>query len=132
MVVANHNPDQVGVPMSGGKKMKMVGRIAFGTLAVLSLPVALPVMLLRNILDARHQRRIANGLNCQRCGMLLGEAAIRESNRLIAEEFNEAQRKHPGVKLRWMRRHHAVCPHCGQKYRYSDQGKTYLPVVDDH
>lgn len=131
MVVANHNSDQLDVPMLAGGKRKKVGRIAFGIVAVLSLPVVLPAMVVRNFFDARFQRRVANELNCQRCGMLLGEASIRESNKLFAEELNEAQRKHPGVMLRWMRRHHAVCPHCGQKYRYSNQGKSYLPVVDD-
>ena len=108
--------------------MKMLGNIALVVIAVLSLPVVLPVMVARNMVDARYQRRIANEVSCDRCGKLLGEAAISESNRVIAEEWKELQARRPGVKVRRIRRHHAICTECGQEYLYSHQGKTYLPA----
>ena len=111
------------------KKMKTLGNIAFGVIAVLSLPVVLPVMVVRNMIDAKCQKRIANEVSCEQCGKLLGEAAILESNRVVAEEWKNLQAKRPGVKFRRIRRHHAICTECGQEYLYSNQGKTYLPVV---
>ena len=109
--------------------MKTLGNIAFGVVAVLSLPIVLPVMLVRNLIDARCRRRIANEVSCEQCGKLLGEAAILESNRVVAEGWKQLQAKHPGVKFRRTRRHHAICTECGQWYLYSNQGKTYLSVV---
>jgi hypothetical protein len=109
--------------------MKRFGDIAFGVIAVLSLPVVMPVMAVCNMIDARYQKRIANEVSCKRCGKLLGEAAIIESNRVVADEWKQMQAKHPGVKFRRIRRHHAICTECGQEYVYSNQGKTYLPVV---
>ena len=109
--------------------MKTLGNIAFGVIAVLSLPVVLPIMLVRNMIDARYQKRIANEVSCEQCGKLFGEAAILESNRVVAEEWKLLQAKHPSAKFRRIRRHHAVCTECGQEYLYSNQGKTYLPVV---
>jgi predicted nucleic-acid-binding Zn-ribbon protein len=110
-------------------KMKAFGKIAFGVVAVLSLPVVLPIMAVSNMIDARHQKRVANQVSCKHCGKLLGEAAILESNRVVAEEWKRARAKHPGVRFRKIRKHHAICTECGQEYFYSNQGKTYLPVV---
>ena len=107
----------------------MPSNIVFGLIAVLSLPVVLPVMAIRNMIDARCQKRIANDISCEQCGKLLGEAAILESNRVVAQEWKQLQAKHPGVKFRRIRRHDAICTDCGQEYLYSSQGKTYLPVV---
>lgn len=108
--------------------MKTIGNILLGVIAVLSLPVVLPVMVVRNMIDGRYQRRVAKEVSCMRCGKLLGEAAILESNRIIAEEWKQMQAKRPGVRFRRIRRHDAVCMGCGLEYFYSNQGRTYLPV----
>ena len=110
-------------------KRKAIGNVAFGVIAVISLPVVLPVMVFRNMIDARYQKRIANGVSCERCGKLLGEAAILESSRVFVDEWKQLQAKHPGIKFRMIRTHHAICTECGQEYLYSNQGRTYLPVV---
>lgn len=110
-------------------KRNPIANIAFGAIAVLSLPVVIPVIVVRNTIDARYQKRIANSVSCEECGKVLGEAAILESNRVVAEEWKQLQAKRPGVKFRRIRRHHAICTECGQEYLYSNQGKTYLPVV---
>ena len=109
--------------------MKTLGYIAFGVMVAFSLPVVLPVMAIREMIDARRQKRIANEIVCERCQNLLGEAAILESNRVVAEEWKQLRAKCPGVRIRRIRRHHAICTECGQEYLYSNQGKTYLPVV---
>ena len=109
--------------------MKTVGHIALGLLAVLFLPVTLPVMVVRDMIDARQQKRIANEVSCGRCGTLLGEAALKESSRAMAEDWRQLRERHPGVKFRRIRTHHAICTKCGQKHLYSNQGKTYLPVT---
>lgn len=109
--------------------MKAITNIAFGVIAILSLPVVLPVMVVRNMIDARDQRQIANRVACGRCGKLLGKAAILESNRVVANEWKQMQAKRPGVKFRKIRTHDAICTECGQEYRFSNQGKTCLPVA---
>jgi hypothetical protein len=110
--------------------MKIIHNILFGIVAVLSMPVVLPAMLVRNMIDRRHQSQLSKQVACRRCGKLLGEAAIWESNRIIAEEWKQLQAERPRVKLRKIRGHHAVCTGCGLRYFYSNQGRTYLPVAE--
>jgi len=77
-----------------------------------------------------YQRRIATEISCERCGKVLGEAAIMESKRVLADERKKMHEMRPGVGLREIGRHHAICTECGQEYVFSNQGKTYLPVVE--
>lgn len=109
-------------------KMRKRGTITFGIATVLALPVIVPVMLVRNAMDARYQRRMADAATCKNCGRTLGKAAILESNRIISDEMKDRRRINPGVKFRTIRNHHAICTNCGQQYEYSNQGKMYLPL----
>lgn len=111
------------------QEMKKSGNIAFGVIAILSLPVVLPVMVVRNMIEGRYQRQIADRVACERCGKLLGKAAILESDRVVADEWKQMQAKYPRVKFRRIRTHHAICTGCGQEYIYSNHGKSYLPVA---
>lgn len=102
--------------------------LLLGLLVLLILPVGLPVMLAMGWYDRRQKKKIASQTACIRCQKLLGDGALLESSRVQEAEWRTFEAKFPGVRFARIRRHHAICTDCGQRYGYSHAERAFLPA----
>lgn len=89
------------------------------------LPVILPVVAFLEARDRRRRVRAAEAFGCVRCGRLLGREGLARGDAAWAEHFTALQRAHPYSKLRVVRDVYAVCPHCGARYGYDEEARTF-------
>ncbi len=94
-----------------------------------SLPVTLPLVALSHARDLRRLRALADFLPCVQCSEILGKAALERADTIWAAHIEQLHREHPGYRFRLVRDVHAICTHCGQRYRFDDKLGT-LQVLD--
>lgn len=95
---------------------------------VLILPLLIPCAIISNWLYLRRLRSAAEAELCPLCRHPLGIEALLESDKQWDAHVSELRRTHPGVRLRLIRRHHAVCPGCHACLRFVDSAKSFAPL----
>src|SRR5690349_3390238 len=100
---------------------------AVAIVGIVSLPLWLPPLLIRQKLYERQLRRAARQFTCVSCQNILGDEAIRLSDEECAaesrarDEARKLRRKRGLLGLRGeisIRLERAICPHCGAKYSW--------------
>jgi hypothetical protein len=97
--------------------------IAFGIIVM--LPVILPMVIAAVAMQDRRKRTAAASFHCLICGKVLGAASVRLSDDAFRREMGELRGTHPHVKFRVVRTCHAICPACGARYMFRDEGRTF-------
>ena len=111
-------------------------RVVFGlfvlvcpAVLIVSLPVTLPLAVLLHAPDLRRLRAVADRFACLQCGEVLGRAALERADTIWVAHVEQLHREHPGYRFRLVRNVHAVCTHCGKRYRFDDKLLT-LQALD--
>ncbi len=106
----------------------ILGMVALGLL----LPVVLPVVAVLEARDRRRRVRAAEAFSCLRCGQILGREGLERGDAAWREHFAALQRRYPHHFLRVVRDVHAVCPHCGARYGFDKDARTFrlLPAPE--
>ncbi len=121
------------------KKERWLGlqiTLAFIVLLV-SLPVALPVVLVLATLDGRRMRATARKFVCLSCGSCLGAEATQLADKAWERRLSERLANNHGVRLHILRERRivrpfcAICPHCGARYGYVERDRTFVLIGDD-
>ena len=103
-------------------------------LAMLALLITLPVTLpIASMVDWLHDRRLracACGMQCARCGDVLGAGSLPASDASHRSALVEMGRQYPGRLVHVVRRARAQCTRCGAAYRW-DQRRRTLTRIDD-
>ena len=91
-------------------------------LAVLLLPFCLPLLIVRSWIYDRRRYRTENKTACERCGTILGLAAIKLADELQSAYVAAMRKKFPGARLRLKPKHvFAICHNCGANYAYDGE-----------
>ena len=110
-------PAAVAIPLAVGSVL----------LVLLTLPVSMPLIALFGAIDARRLRAAACRTPCGGCGQVLGTAALSAADAAWTVELAERHRRLPGLRLRVVRRCHALCTVCGARYGWTDRRLQRLP-----
>ncbi len=121
------------------KKERWLGlKIALGLIVLLvSLPVALPVVMVLATLDQRRIRAAARNFICLSCDSRLGKEALQLGHKAWERHLSEIRADNPGLLLhvwrerRVIRPFRAICPHCGAHYNYVERERTFVPIGVD-
>ncbi len=99
----------------------------------LFLPVILPLAAVLHARDLRRKRLAAACFVCVGCGQVLGQAALDRADAEWAEFVAKLHREHPGYRFRLVRDVDAVCLHCGARYHFDQETRTFCaPVARDN
>jgi hypothetical protein len=93
---------------------------------LLLVPVLLPIGL---VLHGTHRHRVrsaAGRFRCPGCGRVLGREAVRLADVAWDRRMREKREQHPDVRFRVLRDVHAICPACGRRYRFIENGRTFV------
>ncbi len=109
----------------------MQGLLIFLGLAALGalLPVLLLVAAVLVALD-RRRVRAAEAFGCTHGGQTLGREGLALGDAAWTEHFAVLRRKYPHSELRVVRDVYAVCPHCGARYGYDKDARTFRLLPD--
>ncbi|HKJ62836.1 MAG TPA: hypothetical protein VKA94_12725, partial [Hyphomicrobiales bacterium] len=66
--------------------------------------------------------------NCERCGQLMGPNAPKLADKAWNAEADAIMKQAPGrLRRRIVRTVHAICPHCGLRYRFLEEYGKFVP-----
>lgn len=102
------------------------------TAFVVCLPLIIPAAIAWQALERRRRQRAVQRFACERCGRILGSAALRLGDAAWDKELREIlDRLPPHVRVRIVRRVDAVCARCGARYMWAEGLRTFRPSPRD-
>ncbi len=110
-----------------GQALLTFGLLGAIVLLVALLPVVLPTVAVLEALDMRRRKSDAQRFSCLSCGATLGSESLRLADAAWRAEVDPLQRDRPGVRFRTARDLDAICPNCGQQYRYLKNERAFAP-----
>jgi predicted RNA-binding Zn-ribbon protein involved in translation (DUF1610 family) len=91
-------------------------------LFLLLLPVIIPMVAFMHWRNDRQLRKLSASMTCHRCGELMGPNAPKLADHMWNAEADAVMKRLPRrADRRTERRVHAICPHCGLRYRYIEE-----------
>ena len=96
----------------------------------ITLPVTLPIASMIDWLNDRRLRVCACGMQCARCGDVLGAGSLPASDAAHRSALVAMGRQYPGSLVHVVRRARGQCTRCGAAYRW-DQRRRTLTLIDD-
>jgi hypothetical protein len=100
--------------------------IAGAVILVVLLPVIIPFLAITQWRDGKRLLALARSFICQRCGKLIGEEAVALGDAFWRDHMAGLHEHSPAIRFRVVRTVHAVCPHCGAKYRLTDDRRVLV------
>ncbi len=96
---------------------------AFAITFILFLPIIILLLPLLIYISDRQKLKAADRFHCITCGHILGQLALDLADREWSSLHNEILRL--TIQRRRTRTIYAICVHCGTRFTYSEQAKTF-------
>lgn len=98
-------------------------------LFLLLLPIIIPLVAVMHWRNDARMRKLAASMICVRCEQVMGAIAPKLADSAWNAEFDAIMKQSPGIRRRRIvRTVHAICPHCGQRYRYVEEFGRFAPT----
>lgn len=97
---------------------------------VLSLPIVLLFVGLPRARTERRKRAAIERQRCDRCGALLGVAALARADALFAAYVARVHEDDDTRYRRLVRDVHACCPRCDACYGYDERADRFVPLPE--
>ena len=94
-------------------------------LLLFALPLLIPFLALDQKLTRRRQLLALAGQPCAVCNSSLDHGALDLADALWADRVAVMRAEHPGMRLRLVRRLHAVCPACDAEYEWDGACRSF-------
>lgn len=95
---------------------------------VLLSPVLIPIAAWQIRRTERRRTAAALRFPCEKCGQLLGQAALDRANAEWKVTVEKLRLEHPNTLFRLLRTVQATCVSCHQEYSYDEAADTFRPV----